>query len=45
VLFRSYERLVQIKKKEKEAQKPSVLTQKRALIFAVEASAPMEQDK
>jgi hypothetical protein len=36
-----YERLVQVKKKEQDAQKPSFLTQKRALIFAVEATAPM----
>jgi hypothetical protein len=40
-----YERLVQIKKKELDVKKPSFLTQKRALIFAVEATGPMQEDK
>jgi hypothetical protein len=40
-----YERLVQIKKKELNVKKPSFMTQKRALIFAVEATGPMQEEK
>ena len=34
-----------MKKNEFDAQKPSFLTQKRALIFAVEATGQMQEDK
>ena len=40
-----YERLVQIKKKDLDAKKPSFLTQKKALIFALEATGVMHEDK
>jgi hypothetical protein len=40
-----YERLVKIKKKKLDIKKPSFLTQKQALIFAVEATGPMQEDK